>query len=79
MMSKDYDDDDTTTEEILDMHWDKGPLAQARKNLNVLTNCHVKSLIFQNNDFDTSNSRKVIGINYFQQNLEKDTARHSRL
>ncbi len=36
MMSKDYDDDDTTTEEILDMHWDKGPLAQARKNLNVL-------------------------------------------
>ena len=42
-----------------------------RKNLNVLTNCHVKSLIFQNNDFETSNSRKVIGINYFQQNLEK--------
>ena len=34
-MSKSYDDDDTATEEILDMHWDKGPLAQARRSLNI--------------------------------------------
>jgi len=35
MMSKSHDDDDTVTEEILDMHWDKGPLAQARRSLNI--------------------------------------------
>ena len=47
-----------------------------RKNLNILTKCHVKSLIFQNNDFETSNSRKVIGINYFQDNQEKKLHAH---
>ena len=36
MMSEKYDDDDdTAVEEILDMHWNEGPLAQARQNLNV--------------------------------------------
>ncbi len=36
MMSKNYDDDDdTAAEEILDMNWNEGPLAQARQNLNI--------------------------------------------
>ena len=35
-MSEKYDDDnDTNTEEVLDMHWNEGPLAQARQNLNI--------------------------------------------
>ena len=37
MMSEKYDDDDddVSTEEILDIHWSEGPLAQARQNLNI--------------------------------------------
>lgn len=36
MMSEHFDDDDdVATEEVLDMHWSEGPLAQARQNLNI--------------------------------------------
>ena len=37
MMSKDYDekDDEAVTEEILDNNWSTGPMAEARKNLNI--------------------------------------------